>query len=109
MNAEVWESPAGVAATLEPVDVPGLLDEWYPESPGARPPRVYRMVDAAGLTVTEFTVFPVEPWSWYDAASDLLVKEGWTPPPPTAEDLAVCEHGLSVSLCAGPGHYPEEF
>lgn len=114
---ETWRSPAGVPAVLTPYtpepyvpdDDEEYYDEgWYADFPGQRPPQSYRMVTLWGVTVDDFTVFPLDPWSPYDAASDRLVREGWTPPPPTDEELAQCEHGLSLRLCAGPEHYPME-
>lgn len=115
---EVWHSPTGVACYLTPValilpeempDLPEDYEPWYPEGPGERPPVRYHLVSCAGGTVVEdHTVYPYEPWSWYDAISDWLIKEGWEGPPPTAEELEVCEHGLSARLCAGPMHYPDD-
>lgn len=112
-NEEIWASPTGERCYLRAVrfEIPDDEDyePWYPEGPGQRPPQCYRMVGIiSGATYDEFTVFPVDPWSPCDAASDLLIREGWTPPPPTPEELATCEHGLSASLCAGPMHYPDD-
>lgn len=111
---EVWTSSAGVATYLTPVpfDPPEPTDdgdvwEWFPEFPGARPPRRYNMIAVDdGRVVLDHTVFPYEPCSWYDAISNFLIHDGWEPPPPTEEELALCEHGMAAWLCAGPSHYP---
>lgn len=81
---EVWFSPDGVRCYLHPyVPEPPDSEEWepwYPEQPGMRPPQSYKMVrvDPPNTIEDDFTVFPVDPWSPYDAASDRLVREGWT-------------------------------
>lgn len=115
LTPEVWTSPAGVeaelhAAAFDPY-VPETEDEyydayeWHADFPGQRPPQRYKMVAADGTVVDDFVVSPCGGWSAYDAASDRLVREGWAPPP---YDEAECEHGLSLALCAGPGHYPSD-
>lgn len=109
MEAEIWVSPDGIPCELTPVDLPVDDEEpWFPESPGQRPPRAYelRAVGDASNVVEHFTVFPVEPWSPYDAVSDRLRAYGWEPPEP--EPYVECEHGLNFDLCAGPMHYPQE-
>jgi len=112
-TAEIWIDPQGRPAYLIPVGPPTLVDEdgegWYPDQPGQRPPYEYRIQAAHNERLAlKRVVFPVEPWSPYDAISDTLIREGFTPPAPTAEELATCQHGLSLSLCAGPGHYPQD-
>lgn len=127
---EVWTSPSGVACYLSPVSraesdrrereyLSTLSDEeldewysvggdegWYPDFPGEREPLLYELIDVdTGVVVDSFVSRPYEPFNWYDAVSDELTREGWEGPPPTEEDLAVCEHGLSARLCSGPGHY----
>ena len=103
---EIWLDPMGRPARLIPVGTPNL-DGWYADEPGQRPPYQYRIeaVHNPRLALTE-TVFPYEPWSPYDAISDRLTANGFTPPAPTEAEMAVCEHGLSAQLCSGPGHYP---
>ena len=104
---EIWTDPLGRPAKLIPVGMPDFGDDpWFAEAPGQRPPYEYRIEAAhnSRLALTR-VVFPVEPWNAYDAISDILVRDGFTPPPPTAEDLAECEHGLSAHLCTGPNHY----
>lgn len=110
---EVWTSPDGVEAYLTPVPLtpPDPDDEfyepWFAESPGARPPGRYNLIAVDdGRVVFDYTVYPYEPWSWYDAISDILLRDGWEPPPLTEEEMALCEHGMSAWLCAGPSHYP---
>jgi hypothetical protein len=115
-DREVWTAPNGVTVWLEPAafdpcpDDDGCDDEgWFAESPGQRPPQRYLLRSTVtGDVLDDFVVFPVEPWSPYDAASDRLIRDGYQPPTPTAEELAECEHGLSQQLCAGPGHYPPD-
>lgn len=101
---EVWTSPDGRLAALNPIR---STHDWYPEGPGHRPPQTYEMTDDNGDPIESFTVFPVEPWSPYDAAFDRLRGMGWVPP--VQEPEPTCEHGLSASLCAGPGHYPMDY
>jgi hypothetical protein len=106
---EVWTDPAGVRAELIPVaNDPELDAEWYPDFPGQRPPRSYELRSGDGSVVRSDTVFPLEPWSWYDAISDRLAADGWSPPALDPAELEQCVHGLSASLCAGPGHYPSD-
>lgn len=109
-NAEIWTDPQGRPAYLIPVGVPApdFGDEgWYADEPGQRPPYEYRIQAAHNPRLAlKRIVFPYEPWSPYDAISDILVADGFTPP--TAEPEAECVHGLSLSLCAGPGHYPQD-
>ena len=106
---EVWTDPLGRPAYLIPVGAPdfGEDDPWYPDFPGQRPPFEYR-IEAVHNPRLAFkrVVFPYEPCSPYDAISDILIGEGFNPPPCTEAELAMCEHGLSAQLCAGPGHYP---
>jgi hypothetical protein len=97
---EVWTDRDGRAATLH---YAGTVEGWFAEGPGQRAPACYELWAGERLVATH-TVFPVEPWSAYDAISDRLVAEGWDGPP--VEDPGVCPHGLSAALCAGPGHYP---
>jgi hypothetical protein len=112
MESEVWTTSEGVSVELRPVPWPPLEadeDPWFPESPGHLPPVKYHLVAVAtGEVVDERVVFPVAPWSPYDAVSDLLLRDGYEPPPLTEAELAECEHGLSAALCAGPGHYPPD-
>ena len=98
---EIWISPKGNPGELHYV---GTIDEWYADFPGQRPPACYELRQVGGSGLMRYTVFPLEPWSAYDAISDTLRRDGWTPP--TAEEMAECEHGLSAALCAGPMHYP---
>lgn len=105
--SEIWLSPDGRPCFLELAPPPppsgeDWEDGWYPEAPGQLPPKTY-LVDGEQITVS-----PVGGWSWYDAISDILIRRGYTPPPPTPEELATCEHGLSAQLCAGPMHYPDD-
>lgn len=106
---EIWTTPEGVFVELHPV--PNHFDDedggWFPEEPGQRPPQSYELRDANGSVALAFTVFPNEPWSPYEAASDKLVSWGFAPP--ASEPDALCEHGLSASLCSGPNHYDYEF
>lgn len=88
-----------------------MWEPWYADFPGQRPPQTYQLTEVGRPfdVVDEFTVFPVGGWSWYDAAQDRLLRDGYDGPPPSEEDLAVCEHGLSQRLCAGPNHYDDRF
>jgi|PlaIllAssembly_1097288.scaffolds.fasta_scaffold00151_3 hypothetical protein len=116
MEAEIWTTAEGVAAKLLPVDFePYDGDdeefggyEWFPEGPGQRPPQRY-VLEAVetGEIIFDYTVFPYAPWSPYDAIFDVLMKEGFTPPPPTEAELALCEHGMSANGCSGPNHFGE--
>jgi len=102
---EIWISADGLPAELTLVDFAPLADGddgWFPEGPGERPPRAYEMRVGPNV-VWERVVFPVAPWSPYDAVADILVAEGWAPPP--SDDDAECEHGMSARLCSGPRHY----
>ena len=103
--SEIWTSPDGIACELFYV---GGVDDWFPEGPGQRPPARYelRVHGHRDIVVEEHTVFPLEPWSPYDAISDRLIAYGWEPPP--SEPEPDCEHGLSANLCHGPNHYPED-
>jgi hypothetical protein len=105
---EVWTDPVGRLAYLIPLGLPDLGEEgWYADEPGQLPPFEYRIeaVHNPRLAIRR-VVLPLAPWGPYAAISDVLVAEGWTPPPLTEDELAMCEHGLSANLCAGPGHYP---
>jgi hypothetical protein len=102
---ELWTSPDGFVCELVPVPWPDEF-EWYADQPGQRPPRFYELTSVDDVFTEERVVYPVEPWSPYDAISDQLIRDGWTGPPPTEEQLATCEHGLAAWLCAGPEHYP---
>lgn len=105
-NPEVWISPEGEEVALNCLGDKGF-DDWYPEEPGQRHPMRYAMVNEAGQDVYAFTVFPLEPWSPYDAASDHLAALGYV-----MRDEPVfetCEHGMDANLCAGPGHYPMDY
>ena len=106
-NAEIWTDPAGRPAYLIPVGAPVFEDDgWYADFPGQLPPFEFRVQAAHNPRLAlRKVVFPYAPWSAWDAVSDILIAEGFTPP---ARDEAECEHGLSLSLCAGPGHYPQE-
>lgn len=112
---EIWVSPEGLACELHYVPFQPSTDDpdwepWYPDEPGQRPPAHYELRSTFSGDVAKcLTVFPVEPWSPYDAVSDQLVRNGWHPPPLTPEELAECPHGLSAQLCADPiNHYPRE-
>ncbi len=92
----------------------GYDEGWYPDFAGDRPPVAYELVAVNGIAgpggaVTEakhyYTVTGAY-YSAYDEVAHMLYSDGWEGPPPTAEELAECEHGLSARLCAGPGHYP---
>lgn len=111
-ETETWICPdSGRHAHLIPV--PMTADdiddayEWYPEEAGQRPPQAYEMhvprIDGTKLVIAFFTVFPVEPWSAYDAISDKLRRYGWVQVNPYVPET--CEHGLSADLCSGPNHY----
>ena len=102
MIQELWLSPEGVTATLEPASWPDDF-EWYAEGPGQRPPQFYEMRQGAEI-LKEFVVFPYEPWSPYDAAVDRLRGDGWTLTNPP--EFRTCEHGMNAELCYGPSHYP---
>lgn len=80
------------------------LDGWYPEAPGQREPQSYELRNIETGEVERVTVFPVEPWSAYDAITDVLTARGWFNG--DRLDRGTCEHGMSADLCAGPGHYP---
>jgi hypothetical protein len=92
---EVWIDPTGRPVELEYVGLTGDGEEgpdgetyeWFPESPGHLHPRTYLV---GGI---EFVVFPVEPWSPYDAIADILLRDGYTPPPPTEAELARIGYG----------------
>jgi hypothetical protein len=113
---EVWTSPNGVSAELhfagltsfEPVDDDEYDGGWYADFPGQRHPADYvlSVVGQPFDVVEEITVHPTGGWGYYDAISDLLVRDGWAPPLVEDEE---CPHGLSLSLCADPiNHYPLE-
>lgn len=55
------------------------VEGWYPEQPGERPPQRYEMTWLSTPTrPAEFhTVYPLEPWSAYDAITDELLSRGW--------------------------------
>lgn len=113
-SPEVWITPSGKATELhftgqvryESND--GEDYSWYADFPGQRHPAGYEMTVAGQPfdVVAEFVVSPTGGWGYYDAIVDLLIHEGWTPPPLTEAEMAECEHGLSLALCHGPGHYP---
>jgi hypothetical protein len=81
------------------------LDGWYPEAPGERAPQSYDLRNIETGEVERVTVYPVEPWSAYDAITDVLTARGWFNG--DRQDSGTCEHGMAADLCAGPGHYPE--
>lgn len=108
-NLERWIVPpgrfGGQLAELVPVLLPDDF-EWYPEAPGQRTPQEYHMVLDDGTVIHDFMVFPVEPWSAYDAAVDKLTNRGYKMVGGRVPET--CEHGLSADLCYGPNHYPED-
>ena len=53
------------------------VEGWYPESPGERPPQAYELRTLGTGEVERVTVYPVEPWSAYDAITDQLLARGW--------------------------------
>jgi hypothetical protein len=112
---EVWTDGHGCQLALVPVAFGESVDElgdedgydgWFAESAGQRAPQRYEMRTLVGFPVEVHVVFPVEPWTAYDAISDRLIREGWTPP--VADMVGECEHGLSADLCFGPNHYYDE-
>jgi hypothetical protein len=104
---EYWIIPegnfAGQLAELRPDALPDDF-EWYPDGPGQRMPQAYSLHLQDSRVVKSFMVFPVEPWSPYDAACDKLRDQGYEMV--GGRQPETCEHGLSADLCAGPGHYP---
>ena len=80
------------------------VEGWYPEAPGERPPQAYELRNIETGEVERVTVYPVEPWSAYDAITDVLTARGWFNG--DRLDRGTCEHGMAADLCAGPGHYP---
>lgn len=100
----VWITSKGHRVDVVPADWPAEF-EWFAEGPGQRPPQFYDLRNLTTGEVAETVVFPYEPWSPADAISDKLRAWGWTDTT-TYDDAGTCEHGLSASLCAGPGHYP---
>lgn len=91
METEVWIDPLGRPATLtylgSPEDAyPEMTQEeyyepWYPDFPGQLPPVVYELRNVANPRLRLLrTVFPLAPWTPYDAISDILAREGWVPP-----------------------------
>ena len=79
---DVWLSPSGEEAALnvvkgnDPTDDPDY-EPWFPEFPGEREPIRYALTNSAVEDVLVFSVQPLEPWSYIEAASDLLCKWGW--------------------------------
>lgn len=75
-------------------------EDWYPEEPGDR---LYAFCD-------QYVVHEAHTYralngntyrcSGFDAEDEAAVRAEALRPP--------CEHGLSASLCAGPGHYPPD-
>lgn len=41
-------------------------------------------------------------------ANAMASGRGWHPGEAADDDDAICEHGLSAALCAGPNHYPTD-
>lgn len=111
---EVWTDAEGCQLMLVPTAFPAVVAddgdddgfEWYPDGPGQRPPQRYELQLLSGDPIAAHVVFPVEPWTAYDAISDRLIREGFTPP--VSEPVGECEHGLSIDLCFGPNHYYDE-
>jgi len=90
-------------ATLSDEDA-AMYEPWYPDFPGEREPVAYELHDTAtGEVAWERTIRPLDPWSAYDAVSDVLLRAGFVPPP--SPDRGVCEHGMAADLCEGPNHY----
>jgi hypothetical protein len=79
-----WHPPLGAQSALYLVPVPTVYagddEPWYPESPGERRPQAYelRTADGTATVVHEFSVQPLDPWSWYDAAADTLTQRGYS-------------------------------
>lgn len=73
-------------------------EEWYPEEPGQIR---YAFCDNYEIhephTYCALNGWTLECSGFDDEDYEAMVKEQNAPP---------CEHGLSASLCAGPGHYP---
>lgn len=102
-------SPSGDLCYLTSVAFDPAPDDewdegWFPEGPNQRPPaRMQARRVSDDKVLWEQTVFPYAPWSAYDAAIDILVREGWRP---IVEDRGTCPHGMSADLCADPvNHY----
>lgn len=103
-QCEKWLDPLGREAYLVPMGQPIDEDGWYPDEPGQRPPYMYRLVKADNPRLwLERVVVPYDPWSPYDAISDLLRHEGWKCL--EEEDFQVCEHGMNAAHCGGPMHW----
>lgn len=103
-------TPEALAAHEADLEEYGYDEGWYPDFPGEREPLLYELVDVATGEVADdtFVSRPYWPDNWYDAVVPSVMARGYEPPPPTEEELAVCEHGLSARLCAGPMHYPDD-
>ena len=98
----LWQTTKGHIVNVYPVKTD--VSDWFPESPYERPPQTYRIDNNNTGESILTTVFPLEPWSAYDAIGDRLAGWGWTDT--TYEDPGTCEHGMSAALCEGPNHYP---
>lgn len=88
------------------------LCEMMAETPGLFMPSMYSLTSVATGARHEFLVFGEGGVSPFEMAMHLAVsREGAVPVPmaPSTNASLTCEHGMNASLCAGPGHYPEEF
>jgi len=73
-----WRTDDGRIVDVVPTGWPDDF-EWFAEGPGQRPPQFYEVRELGKIKATDtFAVYPVEPWSAYDAASDKLRGWGWT-------------------------------
>ena len=100
-----WKNQNGAPMTVTPTGWPDGF-EWFAEGPGQRPPTFYELRSTRTGATEVMAVFPVEPWSAYDAAGDKLRGRGWSDCSPVDHEL--CEHGLAAAMCYGPGHYSDE-
>jgi hypothetical protein len=105
-TAEIWTDKLGRPAYLIPVGAPVSEDGegWYADFPGQLPPYEYRIQAQHNpkLAIRK-VVFPLAPWTAYDAITDFLLAEGFVPFN-VPQDLQ-CVHGLTASLCADPTNH----
>ena len=54
------------------------FEPWFAEEPGQKPPVTFSLITEDGQVFDQITVFPLEPWTAWDAIEDRLMADGWT-------------------------------
>lgn len=102
----IWIDTDGWPVDVRPVSGAGdgyetedgqWVEGWLPDGPGQRPPQQYQVtwlewsmgihgiVRSPSREAEYITIYPLEPWSAYDAITDELHRRGWREQAPTTQ------------------------